>query len=651
MRLNAHTSYNHTAAERNESKGGIMKKATFTVVLLLFVFSYICASPTIKGNRGVLRVFAADPEVYTGRRPTMFLGFYQGFAQAEGLRELHYGLSFTMLVLERFEFAYLIESLDSDFRSQPLSNEFKLKIVTLRTPLLKISPIGQFRFPIGGEGGDNSYGGYLTSTLDLGATRKFLPLRFHVNAGYIMEGDNSTIPLRGAIVYPTKYFDVFIEGGLSDIENTEYMTFTPGIKLKLWGTRTTAGVDFITEGVPENKFNFMFSWLGPFSGAELIPQIGIGTVKGYVYDAKTDEPVKANVILEGDINRVSNSSDDGKFSINELPPGEYTVLVTADGYNKAVQETEVERGRTSKLRIGLMPLVNSFAGTVIDEETGEPIGAQIAIIPDVFLIINVDPETGEFFTEIEKGSYEITVSKEGYSAIWDTITVFSQKTTRRFYELSKIENAGRFNGWISDYDTEKPIGALIRLDDRTFILNDSLTGEFASMLEEGTYPVSIDKVLYHPLKDTVAVKADVTIEKIYKLRMIKEVVEEEEVIEEEVIEEEVIITFSDILFEFDRDYIKKQFHAELDSLADILKAIDKDRIIVQLIGYTCSIGSDSYNIELSRKRVLSVKKYLMERGVSETKLETDFLGEKQPKYDNSTKEGRNRNRRVEIIRQ
>jgi len=357
-----------------------------------------------------------------------------------------------------------------------------------------------------------------------------------------------------------------------------------------------------------------------------------------VYDNKTNDPVEADIFIEGDINRNSKSSSKGIFSVDELPPGEYTLMVTAEGYLKEIQETEIKRGRTNKIDVSLIPVESSFSGTVIDSQTNEPLSAHIAIIPRIFLTFDTDSTTGTFYTEIDKGSYEVTVSKEGYKALWDSITILPQKTTKRLYKLTKLDKSGRFNGWIFDFDTEKPLSAVIRLDDRTFILNDTLTGEFASMLEVREYLLSIHKNEYSPIEDTIDVKQDSTIDKIYKLRMIREVQE---------VEKEVIISFNDVLFDFDKYDIKKEFHAELDSLATILRNCDK-KIKIKLSGHTCSKGTDNYNLELSRKRAESVKSYLIDKNVAEIHIEAEYYGEAKPKHDNTHEESRKKNRRVEI---
>jgi OmpA-OmpF porin, OOP family len=70
--------------------------------------------------------------------------------------------------------------------------------------------------------------------------------------------------------------------------------------------------------------------------------------------------------------------------------------------------------------------------------------------------------------------------------------------------------------------------------------------------------------------------------------------------------------------------------------------------VVIAIGHTDSIGSDAYNQKLSVRRAESVKAYLVSKGVEPNRIYTEGKGEKQPVASNKTKDGRQKNRRVEI---
>ena len=66
------------------------------------------------------------------------------------------------------------------------------------------------------------------------------------------------------------------------------------------------------------------------------------------------------------------------------------------------------------------------------------------------------------------------------------------------------------------------------------------------------------------------------------------------------------------------------------------------------MGHTDSVGSDAYNQKLSVRRAEAVKAYLVNKGVDKARVYTEGKGESQPVADNKTKEGRAKNRRVEI---
>lgn len=101
-----------------------------------------------------------------------------------------------------------------------------------------------------------------------------------------------------------------------------------------------------------------------------------------------------------------------------------------------------------------------------------------------------------------------------------------------------------------------------------------------------------------------------------------------------------------IQFNFnDRDF-SKETKSKLDRLVRLMTESKAETIFV---GHACNLGSDEVNNRIGFDRALRVKKYLVEQGVSEDKIEIQSIGEKEPKYPNDTPENRAKNRRVEII--
>ncbi len=107
------------------------------------------------------------------------------------------------------------------------------------------------------------------------------------------------------------------------------------------------------------------------------------------------------------------------------------------------------------------------------------------------------------------------------------------------------------------------------------------------------------------------------------------------------------VTFAaDVLFDFDKSVIKPEGRSRLDDLAAKVKAINLEVVIA--IGHTDSIGSDAYNQKLSVRRAEAVKAYLVSKGIASNRIYTEGKGEKQPVASNKTRDGRQKNRRVEV---
>lgn len=107
------------------------------------------------------------------------------------------------------------------------------------------------------------------------------------------------------------------------------------------------------------------------------------------------------------------------------------------------------------------------------------------------------------------------------------------------------------------------------------------------------------------------------------------------------------IVLSSIMFDFDKADIKPEFEPVLDEAAAILKRHPGKNIVIE--GHTCWIGTERYNMGLSLRRAASVQKYLIKKGIPAGQLAVKGFGETRPRADNTTREGRRLNRRVEFV--
>ena len=107
------------------------------------------------------------------------------------------------------------------------------------------------------------------------------------------------------------------------------------------------------------------------------------------------------------------------------------------------------------------------------------------------------------------------------------------------------------------------------------------------------------------------------------------------------------VTFAaDAFFDVAKWNLKPEGRAKLDDLVSKMGGINLEVIIA--VGHTDSDGGDAYNQKLSVQRSESVKAYLVSKGIEKNRVYTEGKGEKQPVADNKTKEGKTKNRRVEI---
>jgi outer membrane protein OmpA-like peptidoglycan-associated protein len=101
-----------------------------------------------------------------------------------------------------------------------------------------------------------------------------------------------------------------------------------------------------------------------------------------------------------------------------------------------------------------------------------------------------------------------------------------------------------------------------------------------------------------------------------------------------------------VYFDFNRSDLTQASKKTLHSLAARLQNSDSS---LQVVGHTDDIGSESFNLTLGEKRSMSAVEQMVERGVDAERLEARTGGEATPIADNTTEEGRAKNRRVEIF--
>jgi OmpA-OmpF porin, OOP family len=99
-------------------------------------------------------------------------------------------------------------------------------------------------------------------------------------------------------------------------------------------------------------------------------------------------------------------------------------------------------------------------------------------------------------------------------------------------------------------------------------------------------------------------------------------------------------------FDFGKYSLRPSSYATLDDLVDYLNRKPNERI--EIGGHTDNVGSDAKNLVLSLERAKSIVEYLISKGISNDRLVAKGYGAEEPIEDNSTEEGRQKNRRTEV---
>ena len=109
-----------------------------------------------------------------------------------------------------------------------------------------------------------------------------------------------------------------------------------------------------------------------------------------------------------------------------------------------------------------------------------------------------------------------------------------------------------------------------------------------------------------------------------------------------------LVTYG-IYFDVNKDVVKAESFGTISEIAQTLK--ENPTVRIKIIGHTDSDGDDAKNLDLSRRRALSVKNTLVNQfGIDANRIQTDGKGETEPLAPNITSESKAKNRRVEFIK-
>jgi outer membrane protein OmpA-like peptidoglycan-associated protein len=214
---------------------------------------------------------------------------------------------------------------------------------------------------------------------------------------------------------------------------------------------------------------------------------------------------------------------------------------------------------------------------------------------------------------------------------------------RRSVEDESGLQAVNLNINVNDYDDDTPLDADLQLrrvsDNVVFNVSRTAQGKYSARVthpEEAEYILSIEKDGYVFKNIAITLPASQNepqlITRTFELNKIRE-------------------GFSSILrniyFDFDKFTLKQESFPELNKLEGML--LENPNMRIEIAGHTDYIGSEAYNNQLSVKRANSVVNFLINKGITPTRLESKGYGKSRPIASNDDEEdGRELNRRVEF---
>lgn len=329
--------------------------------------------------------------------------------------------------------------------------------------------------------------------------------------------------------------------------------------------------------------------------------------------------------------------------------GDFGIQINMEGYKTIVDTIECpkEKHATIVMDYELEELKHPFtlAGYITDVDNNTSLTANIEFIDTVTKIVY-----GRQFTD-SSGYYTITFEDKfdmGINIVCEDYFPFSdyiQATTELADNIvknislkrSKIEY--NLTGVVTDETNTIAVFAAISFyrpgdtDPFNIIFTDSTNGKYHAVLEDaGPFLIEIEANGYFFLNETYQFSNGQTFTaKNFNLKKM---------------ETGAIIVVENILFNSGKSSLKASSFSGLDKLANLL--IKNDKIRVEVSGHTDNVGSATVNKRISKARALTVKNYLVSRGVESERFEYVGYGFDKPIAPNDTEEGRSTNRRVEI---
>jgi outer membrane protein OmpA-like peptidoglycan-associated protein len=340
----------------------------------------------------------------------------------------------------------------------------------------------------------------------------------------------------------------------------------------------------------------------------------------------------------------------GIYMLNFEDVGAYFITVDYDGYKSVTEdivcpqnkyETIVQDFRTEKLKHPF-----TLIGQISDVDRGNPLQATLT-----FKLAAVDSVIGRAVSADSTGKYSITfedkfdmvmdIAANDYFSILEPINTTNEPNSiiSKSIALKRSKIDYTLTGRVTQEDASIPVHAALCFyapgvdDPFAIIISDSTDGKYSATIDNpGPFLMEIEAQGYFFLNETYQFPDGQTFTA--KNFVLKKM------------ETGVKFVVDNILFNSGKATLAPESFKELDKLADLL--LKNASVRIEVSGHTDNVGSASVNKRISKSRALTVKNYLVSRGVEQDRIEYEGYGFEQPIATNDTPEGKAKNRRVEM---
>ncbi|MGQ9535431.1 MAG: OmpA family protein [bacterium] len=277
--------------------------------------------------------------------------------------------------------------------------------------------------------------------------------------------------------------------------------------------------------------------------------------------------------------------------------------------------------------------VSTVYGFVTDQEYTPVEGVEITIAGEEQVIALTNSAGYYIISDLAPGDYNLIFARPNYESKTISINIKAGEKIELDQIMNRVEaKKGIIRGIVLDYLTNEPLVAQITIMELNRTVSSDNKGNFEFYdVPTGKYLLKVQALDYVTSQTDATVTPDKPSEQVIRI-----------------FREGSIIVLEGVEFEFNSAKLKPESYPVLDNAAMILTK--HPEIDVEIQGHTDNIGSEEYNKKLSQKRAEAVQQYLIDKHMIEpVRLIPIGYGESCPVADNSTEQGRQKNRRVEFF--